>query len=385
MMKLLRNKRKMKAAALCLIALTASNKLWAAGPPAKSELDNPLAVTLLVVIGALALAIALLGHVLVGVAHIKNQRDKKEKAGAVKAVSVIILCFLGTAASAQVDAGAAKEVVQTTANTISGLSKTSFYALIAVIALEFIIIAWMLWFLKGLLAKEKAMAVISESLTARESKWKNWWMKINSFRSLNEEKDIDLGHDYDNIRELDNKLPPWWIYGFYVTIVFAGIYMWRYHVSQTAPLSHEELQIELAKAEEEKAIRLQKAGGGIDENTVNLLTAATDIEAGKKLFTTACASCHRADAGGYVGPNLTDDYWLHGGGIKDIFKTIKYGIPEKSMPPWKAQFSPTQLAQLASYIKSLKGAKVANPKEPQGDLFKEGPATSDSTKMTAAK
>jgi cytochrome c oxidase cbb3-type subunit 3 len=139
----------------------------------------------------------------------------------------------------------------------------------------------------------------------------------------------------------------------------------------------------VAKAEEEKAEYLKKAGNSVDENTVKLLTAAADIEAGKKIFTGTCAPCHAADGGGIVGPNLTDDYWLHGGKVNDIFKTIKYGVPEKGMQPWKSTFSPTQIAQLASFIKSIHGAKVANPKEPQGDLYKEDKTVSDSTNTAA--
>jgi cytochrome c oxidase cbb3-type subunit 3 len=380
MRKLLNNKQVIKAAG-CMAAIIISTNASAAGAPAKSDLDNPLAVSLLIIIAVLALAIALLGHVLIGMAHVKAERVKKEKTDGAKIVSLILLCLVSSVAMAQ-DAGSAKEVVNTVSNNIYGLSKITFYSLMIVLGLEAVIIVWMLWFLKGLIAKEKAVVIPA---LAKESKWKDWWLKINSFRSMNEEKDIDMGHDYDNIRELDNKLPPWWLYGFYITIVFAGIYLWRYHVSHSAPLSHEELQIELAKAEEEEAIRLQKSGGGIDENTVSLLTAAADIEAGRKIFGTSCAACHAQDGGGIVGPNLTDDYWLHGGSVKDIFKTIKYGVPDKGMQPWKGQFSPAQLAQLASYIKSIKGNKVANPKEPQGDLFKDQPAASDSTRLAAAK
>ena len=379
MRKLLNNNWMKKIAAACFVMLATSTKAWAAGPPAKSELDNPLAVTLLLIIGALALAIGLLGHVLTGAAQLKVDRIKKERAA--KTIALIAFCLLGTATFAQADAKTAGVV----SATISGLSKSTFYALISVIGLEFIIIVWMLWFLKGLIAKEHAVEAFAEGSAAKENKWKKWWLKANSFRSMNEEKDIELDHDYDNIRELDNKLPPWWLYGFYLTIIFAGIYLWRYHVSHTAPLSNEELQIELAKAEEEKAIRLQKSGGGIDENTVKLLTAVADIEAGKKIFTATCAPCHAADGGGIVGPNLTDDYWLHGGSVKDVFKTIKYGVPDKGMQPWKAQFSAEQLAQLTSFIKSIKGAKVANPKEPQGEIFKDQAASPDSTKLAAVK
>jgi cytochrome c oxidase cbb3-type subunit 3 len=205
----------------------------------------------------------------------------------------------------------------------------------------------------------------------KEPAWKRWWVKINSFRSMQEEEAIALDHNYDGIRELDNKLPPWWLYGFYLTIFVAIVYLWRYHVSHTAPLSKEEFTIAMAKAEVEKEEYLAHAANNVDENTVKLLTDGASLEGGKKIFTSVCAACHAADGGGGVGPNLTDDFWLHGGGIKDVFKTIKYGWPEKGMKSWKDDFSPVQLAQLASYVRSLKGTHPATPKEAQGESYKE--------------
>jgi cytochrome c oxidase cbb3-type subunit 3 len=385
MRKLLTNKWIIRFAAVNLSAVVIPMNVWAAGPPQPSDLDNPLAVTLLIVIVALALAIALLGFVVIGAAQLRLERYKKDKASAVaKPVAVLAFCLFSTAVFAQDANTAAPQVVS---DTISGLAKTSFYALVAVIGLELVILLSLLWFLRSLIAKEyHASAISLDAVVAtKQNSWKKWWLKINSFRSMNEEQVIDLGHDYDNIRELDNKLPPWWIYGFYITIIFAGIYLWRYHVSHTAPLSIQEYEMAVAQAEEEKANDLKKAGGGeVDENTVKMLTAAADIESGKKIFTGTCAPCHGADGGGIVGPNLTDDYWIHGGRINDVFKTIKYGVPEKGMQPWKGTFSAAQIAQLASFIKSIHGTKVANPKEPQGDVFKEDSKTvSDTTRIAA--
>jgi len=231
-----------------------------------------------------------------------------------------------------------------------------------------------------MIAEEKVV-IITEPEIIKESIWKKWWIKLNSFRSPQEEADITLGHSYDGIRELDNRLPPWWLYGFYITIIFAGIYLWRYHVSASAPLSIQEYEISVAKAEVEKEEYLSKSANNVDENTVKLLTDAASIEGGKKIFITNCTACHGADGGGVVGPNLTDEYWLHGGRVNDVFKSIKYGIVEKGMKSWKDDFSPVQIAQLSSFIKSIKGSKVANPKSPQGDLFKEDNSiVEDSTK-----
>jgi cytochrome c oxidase cbb3-type subunit 3 len=384
MRKLLNNKWMIRFGAVCSVAFTMPVKVWAAGPPQKSALDNPLAVTLLIVIVGLALAIALLGFVVIGAAQLRLERYKKSKlAAATKVVSVLLLVMISNAVLAQDGTTSSAQVVS---NTISGLDKTSFYALVSVIGLELVILLSMLWFLRSLIAKEYEHAAISlKTVVSKQNSLRKWWLKVNSFRSMSEEQDIDLGHDYDNIRELDNKLPPWWIYGFYITIIFAGIYLWRYHVSHTAPLSIQEYEMAVAQAQEEKANDLKKTGGGeIDENTVKMLTAAADIESGKKIFTGTCAPCHGADGGGIVGPNLTDDYWLHGGKINDVFKTIKYGVPEKGMQPWKGTFSATQIAQLSSFIKSIRGTKVANPKEPQGEVFKEDTnAVSDTTRIAA--
>ena len=159
--------------------------------------------------------------------------------------------------------------------------------------------------------------------------------------------------------------------------------MYRYHVAHTAPLSREELVISLEKADAEKAEYLKHAANSVDETNVKLLTSASDLEAGKAIFTTICKTCHRADAGGSVGPNLTDEFWIHGGGIKDIFKTIKYGYPEKGMKSWKDDYTPSQIAQLASYVKSIKGSNPVNPKAPQGTLYVEETAKADTSKTAA--
>lgn len=376
----------LQKAVVVTAALLAPAGAFAAGPPKQSELSNPVAVVMLVVVFGLLLAIALLANVVIGAAKMYLQRYKESNTGTTtKILSVIVFLTFSTAAMAQ-DAPAAEPVT-----LVAGLSQVSFYSLLAVILLELVIMIGLLYNLKLLLAKEAALTAATASsaveAVAEENSWVKWWDKLNSFRPMKEEAKIDLGHNYDGIRELDNRLPPWWLYGFYVTIVFAGIYLWRYHVTHTAPLSGEEYAIAMQKAEAEKEAYLKKSANNVDENTVVLLTDASAMAAGKNVFATNCAACHLADGGGSVGPNLTDDYWLHGGGVKDIFKTIKYGVPEKGMRSWKDDLSPVQIAQVTSYIKSLKGTKPANPKEPQGSLFEEsapGGAAADSAKPKIA-
>lgn len=352
---------RMIASLLAILAIPAAS--FAAGPPKPSSLDNPLAVTLLIIIGALLLVIVCLAYVLSGAAQVYMQQYKQKTAA--KTLLLLMAMAVSPSLFAQGEAGAARDV--------AGLAESAFFALMAVITIELVTIFAMLYLLRWLLTKEKVReAVEAMPLVQRTNRWAKIWAKMNSFRSLKEEEEIVMDHSYDGIRELDNRLPPWWLYGFYVCIVFAGIYLWRYHVSQSAPLSIAEYKNAVAKAEIEKEAYLAKAASKVDENTVQMLDAS-GIASGKALFVTNCAACHGADGNGSVGPNLTDPYWLHGGSLKDIFKTIKYGVQEKGMKPWKDDFSPVQLAQLASFVKSIQGNKVANPKEPQGELYVEAP------------
>jgi cytochrome c oxidase cbb3-type subunit III len=364
-----------------------SNDAFAAGPPKASELSNPLAQVLLVIIVGLLLAIGLLANVILGAAQMYLQRFKDERkrsdSGAGKTVAVILFCLVSTALFAA-DAPAADAAAAPVETTIAGLGLYSFYALISVIILELLILLVLLGNLKKLLAKEAALVANTEAADVpTESAFVKWWDNLNKFRPIQEEANIDLGHNYDGIRELDNRLPPWWLYGFYLTIIFGVIYIYRYHIAESAPLSKEELAISLEKAAVEKEEYLKKSANKVDENTVTYLSGAADLDAGKKIFTTACVACHLADGGGSVGPNLTDNYWIHGGGIKDIFKTLKYGWPEKGMKSWKDDYTPQQLAQLAAYVKSLGGTTPAKPKEPQGVLFEEKATSADSTKVVS--
>ena len=144
--------------------------------------------------------------------------------------------------------------------------------------------------------------------------------------------------------------------------------------------SGERYEQEMAKAKEAKKARLASLGSQIDETNVKLLTDEAAIVAGQAEFVSKCAACHLADGGGSVGPNLTDEYWLHGGSVKDVFKTIKYGVPAKGKIAWESQLTPPQIQNIASFIISLKGTTPATPKEPQGELYiAETTETMDST------
>lgn len=193
--------------------------------------------------------------------------------------------------------------------------------------------------------------------------------QLNAAVPVEKEKEIEFAHAYDGIRELDNDLPPWWKYLFYITLVFSGVYLYRYHISKTAPLSIEEYDQEMAEASLQKESHLKETGNVVDESSVIALTDDAVLKKGKQTFTVYCMPCHGPEGQGNVGPNLTDEFWIHGGGIKNIFKTIKYGWPAKGMISWQSQLNPKQIQEVASYVMTLQGTNPPNPKAPQGDKY----------------
>ncbi|HEX6223306.1 MAG TPA: cbb3-type cytochrome c oxidase N-terminal domain-containing protein [Chryseolinea sp.] len=217
--------------------------------------------------------------------------------------------------------------------------------------------------------------------------WDRFTQRVNASVPVEAEKNIELDHSYDGIKELDNHLPPWWKWLFYGTIGWSAIYIVVYHFSNSLPLSLEEYQIEVALADEKKrlfnAARPQIA---IDENSLTFTQDAAIIEKGKSLFAEYnCGSCHRNDGGGNtIGPNLTDEYWLHGGQIKNIFSTIKNGVVEKGMPAWGKAMSPDAVRDISFFVMSLQGTNPQNAKGPQGEIFKISAEKTDSVKVQAS-
>ena len=198
---------------------------------------------------------------------------------------------------------------------------------------------------------------------------KNLMKKLTKSRAIEKEGEIVLDHNYDGIRELDNVLPPWWVYLFYATIVFAVVYLVRFHVIGDYTQEQEyEQEVAAAQAAIEEYKRTAK--DLVDASTVEVLSDESDLAAGEEIFQTNCVACHMADGGGGIGPNLTDEYWILGGGIKNVFSTISEGGRDgKGMIAWKQTLKPVEMAQVASYIITLGGTTPANPKEPEGDIW----------------
>jgi cytochrome c oxidase cbb3-type subunit 3 len=176
-----------------------------------------------------------------------------------------------------------------------------------------------------------------------------------------------LEHEYDGIQELDNNLPRWWVWLFYITIIFSAVYLVYYHVTRTGDLQAAEYEKDM------KAIRESVASGASSEMgkfeasipTLQPLTDKEPLQKGHDIYVKYCAACHRIDGGGLVGPNLTDDYWIHGSNYSDTVVVIWNGVPDKGMLAWKKQgLKPEDIVNVASYIYTLRGAKLAVPGKP---------------------
>ena len=304
-------------------------------------------------------------------------RKKMDAAKDLKKIAPIILAmFFSQVLMAQTAAAAAPQN-----EPIANFKNWITLILVVIIALEFLFIIYFSWKTTKLVNPDPISSAEVEDIET-ESAFEKFWNKINNFKSKGEEDTIDTGHNYDGIRELDNITPPWFVMGFVFSIIFAAVYLYRYHVAESAPLQIEEYNIEMAAADAEKALKeAQSPTNTINESNVVMLGAA-DIAKGKMFFTANCVSCHGANAAsmaGGVGPNLTDEYWIHGGSISNVFKSINDGWPEKGMISWKSQLNSQQIAQIASYVLSVKGTVSSGGKEPQGELYKENVVVNDSS------
>ncbi len=217
------------------------------------------------------------------------------------------------------------------------------------------------------------------------SLWSKLYREATGTVPLAQEKDILLDHDYDGIKELDNNLPPWWVAMFYITIVWGVIYFVYYHMTSYGSTQEERYQEEMALAKASVDAYLATRGDLVDESTVTELTDAASLADGKLVYELNCLVCHLADGGGLVGPNLTDNYWIHGGSINDVFRVVKYGVPEKGMIAWSSQLRPLEMQKVSSYVLSLVGTTPANPKAPEGDLYISADSANDAVEIAESE
>jgi cytochrome c oxidase cbb3-type subunit 3 len=183
------------------------------------------------------------------------------------------------------------------------------------------------------------------------------------------EPDHLLEHNYDGIQEFDNPMPRWWVYIFWVTIVFSVLYVLNVPGIGIGRGRIADYQRDIATAAAASAkLRAEQPPSATPAQLTTLTKDASGLALGKQTFTQNCAACHRPDAGGQIGPNLTDDYWLHGAAIEQIQKTVTEGVLEKGMPPWGKVLKPAQLDAVVAYVFTLRGTNPPNPKAPQGEL-----------------
>ncbi len=235
-------------------------------------------------------------------------------------------------------------------------------------------------------AEKNGIAWPEEVATVAVPQGDSFWTKMRkkyweNAVPVEREGDITFHHDYDGIRELDNHLPPWWVNMFVICIVWSVGYMWYYHWGGSGQNQIEEYKMEVETAQKEIAVVLAGKSNSVDESNVVALTDGSALGEGELIFKGNCVACHGQQGEGTVGPNFTDEYWIHGGGIKNVFKIIKYGVPDKGMISWQAQLKPADMQKVASYILTLKGTNPPNPKAPQGVIWKEDGGMQDSTKV----
>ena len=345
----------------------------------KASANSTVAIVMIAVAMVLAFVIWGMGQVLI--AFSKQLLLKNKASKSTNSVLVLIACLLlSTNSHAQTATVSSTELVKSTADYV-GMNGTGFWILATVILIEIIAIFFILFFINRIQEELLPQAVV------RNHALSDWWSRMDKRLftkavAVEKEADIMLDHNYDGIKELDNALPPWWKYGFYFTILLGLIYLLNFHVFGSGKNPTEEYEYEVAKAKIAQENYNAKNADKIDEKNIQM-AAAGGIEVGKEIFASVCWTCHGKLGEGGTGPNLTDNYWIHLGSLNDIYKSIKIGYPEKGMQAWEKNYSPKEISNIASYIKSLHGTNPPNAKAPQGDLFTETAKTNNDSIKTA--
>lgn len=350
-----------------LIATTLAAQTSTAVKPASSGY-NQLAILLILLMVVLALVIWGMGQVLTVLGRQLLDKDKVNRAP--KILSMVLVAGLSLLSQVTMAAETPVAVAAATTPDYGGLTASAYYIFLTVIGMELVVILFLAFSIRRMYVELLPRKVKQKAPMAGLA---GWWKRMDSRLftkavAVEREKDILLDHDYDGIQELDNSLPPWWKYGFYITIGIAFIYMLNFHVLGTGQNPTEEYNTEMEMARIEKEIYEANNKDKIDESNVPM-PDADGIVAGQRLFEANCAACHLKDGGGSVGPNLTDNYWLHKGTLNDIYASIKNGYADKGMQAWSSSFSPGEISNIAGFIKSLRGTKPPVAKEQQGEFF----------------
>ncbi len=351
-----------------------------AAPKAVSSGSNLLATLLIITTILLSFVIWGMGQVLIALSRQLLDKNKAASKTAVTSLLVILLLFSQNILAQVVVPTDAVKVIP----NYGGLSATTFYALVVVVITELVAILFLFFSIRRIyteLLPEKAAAAVKSSKMA--ALWSGLDKKfLTKAIPVEHEADALLDHDYDGIQELDNSLPPWWKYGFIITIGFAFVYLLNFHVWGNGKNPTEEYAAEMNQARIEKEAYEANNKDKIDESNVPMANEA-GIKRGKEFYTANCVACHGTLGEGGAGPNLTDDYWLHKGSLSDIYHTLKVGYPDKGMQSWTIKFNPKEMSEIASFVKTLKGTNPPNARAKQGDLYVEATAGSATETITA--
>ncbi len=362
---------------LLLLSSVASMAQDAAAGEAKTvqSSNNMLAFTMMLVAIVLAFVVYAMGQVLITLSRQVLEKQRQSKSSVI--VLLLIMLGLGNGnAFAQEATDAAAEAVKVLPN-YGGLAPTAFWALITVIASEVLVIFVLLLYINRM--KRELMPEPAKKSLALVEWWKRMDKKVfTNAVAVEKESEIELAHNYDGIKELDNALPPWWKWGFIITIGISVLYMLNFHVFGSGKNQLQEYDDELAKAKIEMEAFKAKNKDNVDEANLQMADAS-GIAKGKEIFLMMCWACHGKEGEGSTGPNLTDDYWIHKGSLTDIYLSVKHGYPDKGMQAWEKQYSPKDILNLSSFIKSIKGTNPPNAKPPQGDLFDDAAGGSAAT------
>ena len=364
-------KKNILRVALLFMGMMLSVDIYAEDTATKTVTSSNNQLSTLMIVIALLLAFVIWGMGQVLVTMGKQALDKSKHQS--RSLPLIILAFFSLLSATATAEDAAAEKINVMPN-YGGMDSTAFWILATVIFTEIVVIVFMMFSIRRI-----QVELLPKTEKEKIRTLKNLWARLDKKLftkavAVEKETDILLDHDYDGIKELDNALPPWWKYGFIVTVVIGFVYLLNFHVLGYGKNPTEEYQEEIVKAQEAKELYEAKNADKIDESNLKMPEIA-GINAGKEIFTTVCWACHGKQGEGGAGPNLTDNYWLHKGSLSDIYQSIKHGYPDKGMQGWEKNYSPKEINELAGFIKTLVGTNPPNSKVPQGDIYTEEPVT----------